>query len=103
MVIAAAVLLPWLYVAAWLAFSRSAHHGTISGSTVVKVAPAFGPIRDYSGSDLPGSRQLYELWWRLNPVIVGSAGPGIGPSFVLAPRNGNGVSLVPAPVIRNSN
>lgn len=64
--LAVVLMLPVWYVAAWLAVSRVARQGFVSGTVAANVSPAFAPIRRYSGSDLPGGHWLYSSWWRMN-------------------------------------
>src|SRR5262245_60471502 len=74
----AVVVLPVWYVAAWLAVSRATHDGFISGPMAARLAPVFAPIRHYAGRySGPGSRELYDAWWAVNPVST----PGVWVEF----------------------
>jgi hypothetical protein len=65
----AVVLLPFWYVGAWLVVSRADCGGHISPAFVQKLRPAFVPLLTYCSSDLPGSRTLCRIWWRVNPPM----------------------------------
>jgi len=86
--VAAVVLLPVWYAAAWLIVSRAAHDGVISGNTVMTVRPAFVPIKRYCDADFPGGTVLRDLWWKFNP---GSSEDvffsGIRAEWLLAPNS----------------
>jgi hypothetical protein len=89
MAVAVVLLLPMAYVSAWLSASRAIHNGIISAHCLVSNLGfvVFAPLMDYSGSDRPGSRQLFDLWWTINPIERRGSERYVMPSFALAPRD----------------
>ena len=84
------VLLPVWYVGAWLALSRLTHDGIINGGLAATLAPAFSSVRQYSGSELPGSHVLYDVWWTTNPLPPGGWFSQFTPDMLFAPCDKNG-------------
>jgi len=87
--IAAVLLLPVWYVAAWLAVSRAAHDGYISVNSVAMVRPVFVPLKSYCDAKRPGGAVLRDLWWTVNDS-PGSSDPfisGIRAEWLMAPNS----------------
>lgn len=76
LLIAGCVLLVSSYVSTWLAVSRAAYDGIISGAVAASVAPVFRPIVWYCEHDWIGVDSLQRLWWRLNPAVAGPTADG---------------------------
>ena len=58
------------YVSSWLAVSKAAGAGLISGQLADRLRPVFNPIFVYTQSELIGAEQLRALWWKINPMRV---------------------------------
>lgn len=74
MVLAVVVLLPVLYVGAWLSYSRAAQDELMPYAVQSPLALLFRPAVAYADSEWPGALLLSTLWWRLNESPNGVLG-----------------------------
>lgn len=58
------------YVSSWLTLSMAGRAGLLSERALWRIRPVFDPIFLYVQMELPGSGQLFSLWWKLNPIGV---------------------------------
>jgi hypothetical protein len=93
--LAAVVLLPLWYVAAWLAVSKVTHEGLIKTSIAQSLRPLFVPILNYTDANLPGASLLHRAWYTTCPYDVDFSG-GDYPGYRIHPSPAS--PLAPAEV-----